>query len=111
MSLEVVVPPELCGSVISDLNLRRGRIEGVEEHAGKQVIQAIVSLAEMSGYSTDVRSITQGRAAYSARFANYEQAPGVPPAGDDRVGVTANKPWKPKPKRGAEAVEPPWPDS
>jgi elongation factor G len=111
MSLEVVVPPEFCGSVISDLNLRRGRIEGMEEHAGKQVIQAIVPLAEMSGYSTDVRSITQGRAAYSARFANYEQALGVPPAGDDRVGVTANKPWKPKPKRGAEAVEPPWPDS
>jgi elongation factor G len=111
MSLEVVVPQELSGYVLGDLNLRRGRIEGMEDRAGEQAIQAVVPLAEIISYATDLRSITRGRATYSARFANYEQAPGLPPAGDDGVGVTAKKPWKPKPKCGADAVEPPWPDS
>jgi elongation factor G len=111
MSLEVIVPQELTGSVMGDLNLRRGRIEGMEDRAGEQAIQAIVPLAEIISYATDLRSITRGRATYSAQFAHYELASGLPPAGDDSVGVTANKPWKPKPKRGAEAVEPPWLDS
>jgi elongation factor G len=111
MSLEILVPQELSGSVIGDLSLRRGRIEGMEVRAGELVIQAIVPLAEIIRYATDLRSVTRGRARYSAQFARYEQASGVPPAGDDSVGVTANKPWKPKPKRGAEAIEPPWLDS
>jgi len=111
MFVEVACPEELCGSVMGDLSLRRARIEGMENRAEIQVIQAIVPLAEMIGYAVHLRSMTQGRASYSARFANYEQAPGPPQGGDDRIGVTANKPWKPKPKRGAEAVEPPWEDS
>lgn len=110
MSLELFVPQEFCGSVMGDLNLRRGRIEAMEGRAGDQAIRAIVPLAGMIGYATDLRSITRGRATYSAQFARYEQAPGLPPVEDDGVGVTANKPWKPKPKRGAEAVEPPWPE-
>jgi elongation factor G len=108
MSVEVIVPREFSGSVIGDLNLRRGRIEGIEDRAGSGVIHATVPLAEMVGYATDLRSVTLGRATYSARFANYSQAPGSPPVGDDGVGVTANKPWKPRPKRGAEAAEPPF---
>jgi len=111
MSVEVVCPEDLCGSVLSDLSLRRGRIDGMEGRAGKEVIQATVPLAEMMTYAKDLLSITQSAGTYSARFAHYEQAPGLPPAGDDRIGVTANKPWKPKPKHGAEAVEPPWEDS
>ena len=105
MSLELIVPQEFCGSVMGDLALRRGRIEGMEDHAGDQAIRAVVPLAEMIGYATDLRSVTYGRATYSARFAKYKQAPGLPPVEDDGVGVTANKPWKPKPKRGAEAAE------
>jgi len=105
MSLELIVPQEFCGSVMGDLSLRRGRIEGMEDRAGDQAIRAVVPLAEMTGYATDLRSITRGRATYSARFAKYEQAPGLPPVEDDGVGVTANKPWKPKPRRGAEAAE------
>lgn len=105
------MPQELSGSVIGDLSLRRGRIEGMEVRVGEQVIYATVPLAEIIGYATDLRSITRGRANLSARFTNYEQASGLPPAGDDPIGVTANKPWKPRPKRGAEAVEPPYLDT
>jgi elongation factor G len=111
MSLEIRVPQELSGSVVGDLSLRRGRIEGMEVRVGEQIIHATVPLAEIIGYATDLRSITRGRANLSARFANYEQASGLPPAGDDPIGITANKPWKPRPKRGAEAVEPPCLDS
>lgn len=107
MSLELIVPQEFCGSVMGDLNLRRGRIEGMEDHEGNQAIRSLVPLAEMIGYATDLRSITRGQATYSAQFAKYEQAPGLPPVGDDTVGVTANKPWKPKPRRRAETAEPP----
>jgi elongation factor G len=111
ISLEVVVPQQLTGSVVSDLKLRRAEITGIEGRAGEQAIHAIVRLAEIIGYATDLRSITQERATYSAALLRYRQVQDLPPAGDDRVSVTANKPWKPKPKRGAEAVEPPWPES
>lgn len=105
MSLVLMVPPEFCGSVMGDLTSRRGRIGGMEGGAESQAIRAVVPLAEMMGYATYLRSITRGRASYSAQFAKYEQAPGPPPADDDGIGVTANKPWKPKPKHGAEAAE------
>jgi elongation factor G len=104
MSLDLIVPQEFCGSVMGDLNSRRGRIEGMEDRAENQAIRAVVPLAEMMGYATDLRSITRGRASYSARFAKYEQAPRLPPIEDDAIGVTANKPWKPKPKHGAAAA-------
>lgn len=111
MSLELIVPEEFCGSVMGDLNSRRGRIEGMEERAGNQAIRVAVPLAEIIGYATELRSITRGRASYSARFAEYEQTPGLPPIEDEGIGVTANKPWKPKPKHGAEAAELPYSDS
>ena len=75
MSVEVVVPEEFMGTIIGDLNSRRGRIEGIEHRAGSQVIKAMVPLAEMFGYATNMRSSTQGRATYSMHFAHYEEAP------------------------------------
>jgi elongation factor G len=75
MKVEVVVPEEFMGSIMGDLNSRRGRIETSEPRAGSQVITALVPLSEMFGYSTDLRSMTQGRATYSMHFYRYEQAP------------------------------------
>ena len=75
MSVEVVVPEEYMGTIIGDLNSRRGHIEGMEHRAGSQVIKSIVPLAEMFGYATHMRSSTQGRAEYSMHFARYEEAP------------------------------------
>jgi elongation factor G len=75
ISVEVVVPEEFMGTIIGDLNSRRGRIEGIEHRAGSQVIKAMVPLAEMFGYATNMRSSTQGRATYSMHFARYEEAP------------------------------------
>jgi len=75
MSVEVVVPEDYMGDVIGDLNSRRGRIMGMEGRAGAQVVTAMVPLAQMFGYSTDLRSATQGRATYSMTFDHYEQVP------------------------------------
>ncbi len=75
MSVEVVVPEEYMGTIIGDLNSRRGRIEGIEHRAGSQVIKAMVPLAEMFGYATNMRSNTQGRATFSMHFSRYEEAP------------------------------------
>jgi elongation factor G len=75
MSVEVVVPEEYMGTIIGDLNSRRGRIEGIEHRAGSQVIKSMVPLAEMFGYATNMRSNTQGRATFSMHFARYEEAP------------------------------------
>ena len=75
MSVEVVVPEEFMGTIIGDLNSRRGRIEGMEHRAGSQVIRAMVPLNDMFGYATNMRSNTQGRATFSMHFARYEEAP------------------------------------
>jgi len=75
MSVEVVVPEEYMGDVIGDLNSRRGRIMGMESRAGAQVVTAMVPLANMFGYSTDLRSATQGRATYAMTFDHYEPVP------------------------------------
>ncbi|MSO19938.1 MAG: elongation factor G [Acidobacteria bacterium] len=75
MSVEVVVPTDYMGEVIGDLNSRRGRIDGIEERAGTQIIKSFVPLAAMFGYATDLRSRTQGRASYTMHFGRYEEAP------------------------------------
>ncbi len=75
MSVEVVTPEEYMGDVIGDLNSRRGKIQSMEQRAGAQVIKAMVPLADMFGYSTDLRSKTQGRATYTMQFSNYEEVP------------------------------------
>ena len=76
MRVEVVVPKEHLGSVMGDLSSRRGQIQSQEDRGGTQIINARVPLSEMFGYSTDLRSATQGRATYSMHFDRYEQAPG-----------------------------------
>jgi elongation factor G len=75
MKVEVVVPEDYMGDVMGDLSSRRGRIMGMESRGGAQVINAHVPLANMFGYSTDLRSATQGRATYTMHFDHYEQVP------------------------------------
>jgi elongation factor G len=75
MAVEVVTPEEYMGDVIGDLSSRRGRIEGMEARGNTQVVRAQVPLSEMFGYSTDLRSRTQGRATYTMQFDAYHQVP------------------------------------
>ena len=75
MKVEVVVNDEYMGDVIGDMNSRRGRIETMEPRNGMQIIHAMVPLAEMFGYATDLRSRTQGRGTYSMHFSHYDEVP------------------------------------
>ncbi|MBQ2010656.1 elongation factor G [Anaerovibrio slackiae] len=75
VKVEVIVPEEYMGDVIGDLNSRRGRIDGMEARNGAQVINAFVPLSGMFGYSTDLRSKTQGRGNYSMEVSHYEEVP------------------------------------
>ncbi len=75
-AVEVVTPDDYMGDVMGDLNSRRGMIQGMEERNGAQVVRAHVPLSEMFGYSTDLRSTTQGRATYTMIFDHYAQVPG-----------------------------------
>ena len=75
MSVEVVTPEAFAGDVMGNLSSRRGHIEGMEPRGNAQVIRAKVPLSEMFGYSTDLRSRTQGRAVYTMQFRAYEQVP------------------------------------
>ncbi len=75
MKVEVVTPDEYMGDVMGDLNSRRGRIEGMNVQGNAQVINAMVPLKQMFGYSTELRSITQGRATYTMQFDHYEEVP------------------------------------
>ncbi|GAM56176.1 translation elongation factor G [Vibrio ishigakensis] len=76
MKVEVTTPEDWMGSVVGDLNRRRGIIEGMEDGtAGVKVVRALVPLSVMFGYSTDLRSATQGRASYSMEFSEYAEVP------------------------------------
>jgi elongation factor G len=75
MKVEVEVPEEFMGDVIGDLNRRRGQVEGMDERGGNKIVNAFVPLAEMFGYSTDLRSATQGRATYTMEFHHYDEVP------------------------------------
>ena len=75
MKVEVTMPEDYMGDVIGDLNSRRGRVEGMEDIGGGKMVKAFVPLAEMFGYSTDLRSRTQGRGNYSMFFEKYEPVP------------------------------------
>ena len=75
MRVEVTMPEEYMGDVIGDINGRRGRIESMDDLGGGKIVRGFVPLAEMFGYSTDLRSKTQGRGNYSMFFEKYEQAP------------------------------------
>ncbi len=75
MKVEVTMPEEYMGDIIGDLNSRRGRIEGMDDIGGGKIVRAFVPLSEMFGYSTDLRSRTQGRGNYSMFFEKYEPVP------------------------------------
>ncbi|HAX25761.1 MAG TPA: elongation factor G [Chloroflexi bacterium] len=75
MKVEVTTPEEFMGDVIGNLNARRGRVDGMEMHSGSQVVRAFVPLANMFGYTTELRSMTQGRATSSMEFDHYEPLP------------------------------------
>ena len=75
MKVEVVVPEEFMGAVTGDLHARRGRVESTESRLSSRIIQSKVPLSEMFGYSTALRSMTQGRATYTMHFSHYEEAP------------------------------------
>ncbi len=75
MRVEATMPEAFMGDVIGDLNSRRGHIEGMESRGSTQVVRALVPLANMFGYATDLRSMTQGRASYSMEFAHYAEVP------------------------------------
>jgi elongation factor G len=75
MEVEVVVPEEFMGEVIGNISSRRGKVLGMEPRSGAQVIEARVPLAQMFGYATDLRSMTQGRATYTMQFSHYEPVP------------------------------------
>jgi len=75
MKVEVTTPEEYMGDVIGDLNSRRGQIQGMTDRANAKVIDALIPLAEMFGYSTQLRSLSQGRANYSMEFALYRDVP------------------------------------
>jgi elongation factor G len=73
--VEVVVPDDFMGDVMGNLSSRRGRIDGMESLGNTQIIRAFAPLAQMFGYATDLRSMTQGRGTYSMEFSHYEQIP------------------------------------
>jgi elongation factor G len=75
MRVEVTMPTEFMGDVIGDLNSRRGHIEGIESRSGTEVVRAFVPLAQMFGYVTDLRSMSQGRATSSMEFSHYAEVP------------------------------------
>ena len=75
MKVEVTTPEEYMGDVMGDLSSRRGKIEGMSQRSDAQVIKAMVPLAEMFGYATSMRSMTQGRAIYNMEFSHYAEVP------------------------------------
>ena len=75
MKVEVTMPEEYLGDVIGSLNAKRGQIEGMDDIGGGKIVRAFVPLAEMFGYSTELRSSTQGRGNYSMFFERYAQCP------------------------------------
>jgi elongation factor G len=75
MAVEVITPEDYLGDVMGNLNARRGRVESLEPVGNAQVIRASVPLAEMFGYATDLRSMTQGRAEFTMQFDRYEEVP------------------------------------
>ena len=75
MGVEVVTPDDYLGDVVGDLNSRRGQVQGTEQRGNNHVVDALVPLSEMFGYSTDLRSRTQGRATYTMQFDSYQPAP------------------------------------
>jgi elongation factor G len=75
MDIEIIVPEDYMGEVIGNLNSRRGRIENMTQRGNARVIRGFVPIANMFGYATDLRSLTQGRGNYTMQFSHYEETP------------------------------------
>ena len=75
MKLEIVAPDEYLGDIVGDINARRGKIEGMEMRGGTRVVDILAPLAEMFGYATALRTLTQGRGVFAMEFARYERTP------------------------------------
>jgi elongation factor G len=89
MAVEVVTPEDYLGDVVGDLSSRRGRVEGISLRGNARVVAAFVPLAQMFGYATDIRSKTQGRAAYTMQFASYEPVPNN--VAEEVIALRANR--------------------
>src|SRR5205814_10235099 len=77
MKVEITVPDEFAGSIMGDMNGRRGRIQGMDNRAGKTVVRAEVPMAEMLTYGADLTSMTQGRGSFHLEMSHYDTGPGV----------------------------------
>jgi elongation factor G len=104
MAVEVAVPEDHLGMIIGGLNSCRARIEGMEQHAGLQVVKASVPLSEMLGYAKHLRASTNGKGDLSIRYARYEEAPPRGGLGGDEPGVAAIKPSHPRGSSGSAAA-------
>jgi elongation factor G len=104
MSIGIEVPERYVGTVVGDLNRRRGRIEGIEERNGSRVVRAYVPLAAMLGYKVPMPSGTHGQGEFSMHFARYEPIRRNGGSGDDEAGVAAYKPKGPGAGRGSAST-------
>ena len=77
MNVEITIPDEFAGAIMGDLNSRRGRIQGMDNKAGKTVVKAVVPMAEMLTYGTDLTSMTQGRGSFSMEMDHYDFVPAL----------------------------------
>jgi elongation factor G len=105
MAVEVVVPEAYTGTIIGSLNSCRGRIEGMEQYAGLQVVKASAPLSEILGYAKHLRASTNGKGDLSIRYARYEEAPPRGEWGGDEPGVTAIRPSHPRGSSGSAAAK------
>jgi elongation factor G len=109
MAIEITVPEDYLGAIISDLNSRRGRIEGMDKAGSSQTINATVPLSTMLGYGAHLRRISQGRADCRMQFVRYEDTPREGQFGDDGPGVAVKRPKRPNLGSGSAAVKlDPW---
>ena len=96
MNVEITIPDEFAGSIMGDLNSRRGRIQGMDNKAGKTIVKAEVPMAEMLTYGTDLTSMTQGRGSFAMEMHHYDV---VPQAQQEKIIIAA------KAERGEEVEE------
>lgn len=106
MSVGVGAPKDYAGAIVADLSRRRGSIQGIDHRVDSVVICAVVPLAELLGYSSHLRSLTQGRASYATQFARYEAVPKRGGAGPEEIGVPAKTPQGPRSKSGSATAHP-----
>ena len=105
MAVEVETPEDYAGTVMGDLSSRRGMVQGMDDMVGGgKVIKAEVPLAEMFGYATNLRSLTQGRATYTMEFKHYSEAPRTSLTKSSPLGPS-NNPRRVRPKGGAANIE------